>query len=117
MKPHNITMHGPPGAGKTSLKRLIIGLSPLPPEEQNATDIVENAVRAVSTDRFIADGGRSVMLTEVDNKELIKMLARKIESHQTQEPQHKPVSTVSVCMLIACDHSIIIFITYLISII
>ena len=103
MKPHNITMHGPPGAGKTSLKRVIIGLSPLPSEEQNATDIVENAVRAVSTDRITADGRRSVMLTEVDNEELIKMLARKVESHrvtshQTQEPQHKPVSTVCVCV-------------------
>ena len=105
MKPRNITMHGPPGAGKTSLKRVIIGLSPLPSEEQNATDIVENAVRAVSTDRITADGRRNVMLTAVDNEELIKMLARKVESHcvtshQTQEPQHKLVSTVcvSVCL-------------------
>ena len=103
MKPCTITMHGPPGAGKTSLKRVIIGLSPLPPEEQNATDIIENAVRAVSTDRITADERRSVMLTEVDNEELIKMLARKVESHrvtshQTQEPQHKPVSTVCVFM-------------------
>ena len=103
MKPRNITMHGPPGADKTSLKRVIIGLSPLPSEEQNATDIVENAVRAVNTDRITADGRRSVMLTEVDNEELIKMLARTVESHritshQTQEPQHKPVSTVCVCV-------------------
>ena len=99
IKPCNITMQGPPGAGKTSLKRIIIGLPPLPLEKQNTTDIVENSARAVSTDQFTADGRRSVMLAEVGNEELIKMLARKVESHhvtshQTQEPQHKPVSTV-----------------------
>ena len=104
MKLCNITMHGPPGAGKTSLKRVIIGLSPLPLKERNATDIVENAVRAVSTNRFTADGRRRVMLAEVDNEELIKMLARKVQSHcvtshQTQEPQHKSVS--SVCVLLS----------------
>ena len=100
MKSCNITMHGPPGAGKTSLKRVVIGLSPLPLKERNSTDIVENAVRAVSTNRLTANGRRRLMLAEVDNEELIKMLARKVESHrvtshhQKQEPQHKPVNTV-----------------------
>ena len=32
----NIVMHGPPGAGKTSLKRVILGQPPLPKEEQNS---------------------------------------------------------------------------------
>ena len=41
------------------------------------------------------------MLTEVDNEELIKMLARSVQSnrvtsHQTQEPQHKPESQQSI---------------------
>ena len=53
------------------------------------------------TDQFIVDGRRSMMFTEVE--ELIKMLAKKVwshcvTSHQTQEPQHKPVSTVYVCV-------------------
>ena len=44
----NIVLHGPPGSGKSSFKRAILGQDPLPKEEQNSTDIMENAVRAVS---------------------------------------------------------------------
>ena len=78
MKPCNITLHGPPGVGKSSLKRVILGQPPLPKEKQNATPIIENAARAVSIDRLTASGMK--MLAEVDNKSLIKMLAKKAKT-------------------------------------
>ena len=99
IKPCNIIMHGPPGAGKTSLKRVIIGNSPLLPEEQNSTHVFENAVRAVGTSRLTADERGNVSLAEVDNQEIIKMLAKTVKSHhqQTQEEsQYKQVSTMCV---------------------
>ena len=32
-----VVMHGPPGAGKTSVQRLLVGQEPLPLTEQNST--------------------------------------------------------------------------------
>ncbi len=52
LKHLNVVLHGPPGSGKSSLKRAILGEDPLPQVEQNSTDILENAVRAVSMDRL-----------------------------------------------------------------
>ena len=68
----NIVMHGPPGAGKTSLKRVILGQPPLPKEEQNSTDIIENAVRAVRTERL-------KQFEVVDNEQMIVNLARAVQ--------------------------------------
>ena len=78
MKPCNITLHGPPGVGKSSLKRVILGQPPLPKEKQNATPIIENVARAVNTNRLTASGRK--ILAEVDNHDLIKMLAKKAKS-------------------------------------
>ena len=86
MKPCNITLHGPPGAGKTSLKRVILGQPPLPKEKQNATPIIENAARAVNTNRLTASGTK--MLAEVDNHDLIKMLANEVQNLCLS--RHKP---------------------------
>lgn len=88
MKPCNTILHGPPGVGKSSLKRVILGVPPLPKEKQNATHIIEKAARAVSTKRFTANGKR--ILAEVNNTQLIKMLAKKAESIRvsSQKPQH-----------------------------
>ena len=88
MKPCNTILHGPPGVGKSSLKRVILGQPPLPKEKQNATHIVETAARAVSTDRLTANGRK--ILAEVDNTKMIKMLAKKAESLRlnSHKPQH-----------------------------
>ena len=48
----NIVLHGPPGSGKSSLKRVILGQDPLPQGEHNSTDIIENAVRTVTIHRI-----------------------------------------------------------------
>lgn len=72
----NVILHGPPGAGKTSVKQLVIGLDPLPVEKQTATDIVENAVRAVSTSQV-----RQFKVVKTD--EIIDMLADEVECHTT----------------------------------
>ena len=37
LKPSVVIMHGPPGAGKSSVKDLILGRPPRKPEEQNST--------------------------------------------------------------------------------
>ena len=92
MKPCNIILHGPPGVSKSSLKRLILDQLPLPKEKQNATNIVETAARAVSTDRYTAKGRK--LLGEVDNTEMIKMLAKKAESLRlnSHKPQHHDIT-------------------------
>ena len=96
LNPCTITLHGPPGVGKTSLKRVILGQPPLPKEKQNSTNIMENPARAISTNRL-----KGQLIKEVDNKELIKMLAKKVKSLPPREPQHhdtieqhNPVSVV-----------------------
>ena len=68
LKHLNTVLHGPPGSGKSSLKRAILGEDPLPEEKQNSTDILENAVRAVSMDRL-----KSFAI--ITNEELVKLLA------------------------------------------
>ena len=90
----NIVMHGPPGAGKTSLKRVILGQPPLPKEEQNSTNIIENAVRAVRTERL-------KQFEVVDNEQMIENLARVVQElannrHPKVQPIHRSQITPSV---------------------
>ena len=73
----NIVLHGPPGAGKSSVKQLIIGLPPLPKEKHTATDIVENAVRAISTSQM-------KHFKVIKNDELIGMIANEVDQHKPQ---------------------------------
>ena len=67
----NIVLHGPPGSGKSSLKRAVLGEDPLPQVEQNSTGIMENAVRAVSMNR-------TKNFKVIKNKDLLDLLAEAV---------------------------------------
>ena len=69
LKHLNTVLHGPPGSGKSSLKRAILGEDPLPEGKQNSTDIMKNAVRAVSMDRLKS-------FDIISNEELVELLAK-----------------------------------------
>ena len=69
LKHLNTVLHGPPGSGKSSLKRAILGEDPLPEGNQNSTDIMKNAVRAVSMDRLKS-------FNIISNEELVELLAK-----------------------------------------
>ena len=74
----NIILHGPPGAGKTSTKQLILGLPPFPREKQSATEILTNPVRAVS---FIQMNQFRV----IENDDLITMMAEEVCKYPTMK--------------------------------
>lgn len=75
----NIILHGPPGAGKTSLKQIILGQSPLPLSKRNSSNVLENPVRAVAIDR--ANGFK-----EVSNEDLIRIFAETLIDQIQQQP-------------------------------
>ena len=81
----NIVIHGPPGAGKTSLKRVILGQPPFSKEKQNSTNIIENAVRVVRTEQL-------KQFEVVDNEQMIVNLARTVQELATNKyPKVHPI--------------------------
>ena len=92
----NIVLHGPPGSGKSSLKRAVLGEDPLPQVEQNSTGIMENAVRAVSMDRMKS-------FTVITDKDLLELLAASMkhcaQQKSSQEQMSADVSDTSVVPL------------------
>ena len=72
----NIVLHGPPGAGKSSVKGLILGHPPRPKHKQNATNVMEKCVRTVNVERFAMSSSSSGLM-EVNNDELISRIAAK----------------------------------------
>ena len=80
----NIVVHGPPGAGKTSVMQLIAGLPPLQKEKQSATNIMEKTVRAVRINKL-----KSFEVVEDD--QLIQMLAEEIKSQQSVKKQEDQI--------------------------
>ena len=76
-----VTMHGHSGAGKNSLKQLILGHDPL--------NVIESSPQAISTSRLVADNSS---LIEVDHEDVIKMLAQAVMSHNiTSHDAHQIV--------------------------
>ena len=81
LKHLNVVLHGPPGSGKSSLKRAILDEDPLPEEEQNSTDIMKNAVRAVSMDRL---KNFKVVTTEDFVELLVEAMMNQIKTEESK---------------------------------
>ena len=93
LKHLNVVLHGPPGSGKSSLKRAILGEDPLPQVEQNSTGIMENAVRAVSMDRM-------KNFKVIKDKDLLELLAASMK-HCAQQKSSQEQMSVDVTKRIA----------------
>ena len=85
LKHLNVVLHGPPGSGKSSLKRAILGEDPLPQVEQNSTGIMENAVRAVSMDRM-------KNFKVIKDKDLLELLAASMKHCAQQKSSQEQMS-------------------------
>ena len=83
MKVSLIVLHGPPGSGKTSLKRLLLGIPPLPPHLQNSTPIVEQPARAITTSKVgLKDNSNTLEI--INENKLLKLLAGHVKQQDTK---------------------------------
>ena len=88
-----VTLHGPPGAGKTSVKHLILGQKPLLKNDQNSTNIMQS-VRSVRTSRIAS--GRSIF-DEITNEKLLKMIAKKVKTQAEIPTQDRDTTAATSC--------------------
>ena len=87
----NIVLHGPPGAGKSCLKGVILGQPPLPKAKQNTTDVLEISVRTVRinhvTSSATAVDNRQFEI--VDNEQIIERLAGEVEKYRQENADNQ----------------------------
>ncbi len=80
MKVACFLLHGAPCAGKTSAKRLLLGLPPL--DRGNSTTFMEDVVKAIrniGTIKVIAVNDSCLELEVMDGKKMIQMIQREIK--------------------------------------
>ena len=80
MKVTCFLLHGAPCAGKTSAKRLLLGLAPL--DRGNSTKLLEDVVKAIrniSTIKVMAVNDSCLELEVMDGKKTIQMIRREIQ--------------------------------------
>ena len=68
---------GPPGVGKTCIRRLLLGLPP--PPSRTSTPLATRATRAISFYRIKADGSGDVTWTELDGDTYLKYIAEEVK--------------------------------------
>ena len=78
----NIVLHGPPGAGKSSVKCVMLGQPPRPKHKQSATDILEKCVRTICVERVAATTSSNKHFEEVDNDDIISRIAGEVDKYR-----------------------------------
>ena len=77
-----ILLHGAPSVGKSSLHRILQGLPPLLKSQQHSTELLQNPVRLINTNRFALTATH--VLEHVDERKVMNMIAAHI-SRQGKE--------------------------------
>lgn len=77
MQVQRVFLHGPPGAGKSSLLRVILGQNPVELSEENSTGILQPPERLVSTKKIIKNS--EDILQKVDEYDVLSMMANELK--------------------------------------
>ena len=73
----NIVLHGSPGAGKSSVERIILGQPADSEHEQGASDILERCVRPICVTRVAVNSNKHFEVT--NNDDIISRIAAEVE--------------------------------------